>query len=191
MSIANVKSSLKPEFQNKTLLTRFKNPLTVIQQNVSFWVILSLIFLVNASNGQYISFHLQTNNMTNALCKGPCQRKGSTRSQVWVQAARAYEAMCTLCAEVNCRVSRLGVLNVQGEVLGCLIQQHSKSLVFLCVLIWMNVYNQLWTFSRHLLIPGEVAWGAVWISTVDNRAFPLLDSQGRRMLLQSLPSAHP
>ena len=50
-SVANVKSSLKPEFQNKTLLTAYKNPLSnshLTKCSNFVQVIMSLIFLIQA-----------------------------------------------------------------------------------------------------------------------------------------------
>ena len=55
----------------------------------------------------------------------------------------------------------------------------------------MDVYNKLGTFSKFLLIPREVVWGTVWVTTGDNRAVSLLDTQGGRTLLHILSSAEP
>lgn len=117
--------------------------------------------------------------------------RGLPQTQVWVQAAGAWEAMCACCAEVHSWVFRLGVFDMQGEMFGRLIQKNSESLVFFFGQGWMNVYKELGTFSKLLLIPREVVWGTVWITAVDNRAASLLDTQGRRMLLHLLSLAEP
>ena len=127
-------------------------------------------------------------NLSSKVC---VRGQGLPQSQVWVRAAGAWEAMCACCAEVHSWVFRLGVSDVQGETFDCPIQWKSESLVFFCGHGWTNVCKELGTFSKFLLIPGEVTWGTVWITAVDNRAASLLDTQGRRMLLHILSFAEP
>ena len=65
---------------------------------------------------------------------------------------------------------------------GGLIQYNSQSLALIFTHIWTNVYKELETFSRFLLIPKEVAWGNICISTGDKTAVSILDTQGRTLL---------
>lgn len=154
------------------------------------WVILKLTFLLCVLNIQHISFHLQT--ISQMLCLQVCPRqRGLPHSQVCVQDAGAWEAMCTRCTEVDGWVSRLGGCDVQGEMFGRLIHENSESFNFVFVLIWTNVYNELGTFSRFLLIPRKVDRATVGIRTVDNSGVSLLDIQGRRMLIHFLSMADP
>ena len=139
-------------------------------------------FLSHVFYDWHISFHLQTNNITSVIFEGCTKGRGLPQSQVWIQIEDAWEALCTCCTEVDSWVSSFSGCDVKGEMFGCLIQYNSQSLVFLFGLIWTNSYKELGTFTWFLLIPREVVWVTICISTGDKSAVSLLDTQGRTLL---------
>ena len=107
-----------------------------------------------------------------------------------MEAAGASEAQCARCTEVQVSL-QAGCLRCAGEVLGHPIQENSESLVFFFGHRGTNVYHELGTFPKFLLIPREVSRATVWIIPVDDRGVSLLDTQSRRMRLHILSLADP
>lgn len=92
----------------------------------------------------------------------------SLSSQVWVQVAGAWRAVCTCCTEVGGWVSGLGGLDVQWEAFGIFAEHNFESFIFYFILNWTYGYQKFKSFTSILSVPREVVKCTVLISTAQN-----------------------
>ena len=74
---------------------------------------------------------------------------------VWVQAAGAWGALCAHCTEVESRVTRMGVSDVQENMQAGFIEVSCESAFFL-VTIGEDERQCLGSFPRMLSVPPEI-----------------------------------